>query len=64
MRAAVYIGGMYFVLNSTEHVRVLTKHFEDLIRAAVVQPPDVRSLLERLLSVLDSEASEAQARSA
>ena len=54
MRGAVYMGGMYFVLNSTEHVRVLTRHFDDLIRAAVVQPPEVKNLLARLLSELES----------
>lgn len=57
-RAAVYMGGIYFVLNSTEHVRVLTRHFEDLIRAAVVQPPDVKDLLTALLSDLEKEPVE------
>ncbi len=41
LRAAVYIGDMYLVLNSTEHIRELTYRFDNLIRAAVVQPPDV-----------------------
>lgn len=49
LRVAIYVGGMYLVFNSTEHVRVLTRHFDELIRAAVVQPPDVVGLLERLL---------------
>ncbi len=48
LRAAVYIGDMYLVLNSTEHIRDLTRRFDDLIRAAVVQPPDVVALLETL----------------
>jgi len=48
LRAAVYIGDMYLVLNSTEHIRDLTRRFDDLIRAAVVQPPDVAALLETL----------------
>jgi transcriptional regulator with XRE-family HTH domain len=39
-RAAIYIGNMYFVLNSTEHIRVLTRHFDDLIRVAALQPRD------------------------
>jgi len=47
-RAAVYIGDMYFVFNATEHIRVLTGHFDYLIRAALVQPPDVIACLERL----------------
>ena len=49
-RAVVYVGQMYFVFNSLEHIRVLTKHFDDLIRAAVVQPPDVVTFLRRLLT--------------
>ena len=64
MRGAVYMGGMYFVLNSTEHLRVLTRHFEDLIRAAVVQPPEVKNLLARLLSELKSAATESGGRTA
>jgi len=47
-RAAIYIGNMYFVLNSTEHIRVLTRHFDDLIRAAVQQPRDTIEFLNRL----------------
>lgn len=50
-RAAVYIGKMFFVFNSTEHIRVLTRHFDNLIREAVVQPHEcgdfIRQLLER-----------------
>ena len=48
LRAAVYIGEMYLVLNSTEHIRELTYRFDNLIRAAVVQPPDV---VERLAAL-------------
>lgn len=47
-RVAVYIGNMYFVFNSTEHIRIMTRHFDDLIRAAVVQPTDVTTFLDRL----------------
>jgi hypothetical protein len=39
---------MYLVFNSTEHIRDLTRRFDNLIRAAVVQPPDVGALLETL----------------
>ena len=48
LRAAVYIGDMYLVLNSTEHIRELTSCFDKLIRAAVVQPPDVVTRLADL----------------
>ena len=52
-RVAVYFGDMYFVFNSTEHIRVLTKHFDGLIRAAVVQPPDVTGMIRSLLDELN-----------
>ena len=52
MRAAIYMGNMYVVLNSTEHIREMSRSFDLLIRAAVVQPPDVWDLLQALLSEL------------
>ncbi|MCV0397928.1 MAG: helix-turn-helix domain-containing protein [Rhizobiaceae bacterium] len=36
IRAAIYVGDMYLVLNATDPVRALTRHFDNLIRAAVV----------------------------
>ncbi len=54
LRAAIYVGQMYFVFNSTEHIRVLAQHFDGLIRAAVVQPPEIVDLLGRLLDELTS----------
>ena len=48
-RAVLYIGQMYLALSSTEHIQQLTKNFDDLIRAAVVQPPDVPDHLRALL---------------
>lgn len=59
-RAAAYFGNMYFVFNSTEHIRVLTRHFDDLIRAATVQPPDVAAYLRGLLSRIDDGAAARQ----
>ena len=47
-RAVFYVGQMYFVFNSSEHIRLLTNHFDELIRAAVVQPPDTIALLRKL----------------
>lgn len=35
-RAAIFVGEMYLVLNATEHIRSLTRHFDNLIRHAVV----------------------------
>ena len=55
-RAAIYVGNMYLVFNSTEHIQVLTRHFDDLIRAAVVQPPEVIDFLKGLLRELATDA--------
>lgn len=44
-RAVVYVGQGYFVFNGTDHIRALTGLFDDLIRAAVVQPTEVDAYL-------------------
>ena len=39
LRAALYVGDMYFVFTSTEHIRELSRHFDNnLIRNARIQP--------------------------
>ena len=48
IRAAIYIGQMYFVFNTTEHIRMLAEHFDSLIRAAVVQAADSAAWLASL----------------
>ena len=48
LRAVIYVGQMYFAFNTTEHVRVLTRHFDGLIRAAVVQAPETPAFLTGL----------------
>jgi transcriptional regulator with XRE-family HTH domain len=47
-RAAVYFGDMYFVFTATEHIRIMTRHFDELIRAAAVQPTEVGTLTRDL----------------
>jgi transcriptional regulator with XRE-family HTH domain len=47
-RAAFYVGSMYFVFTSTEHIRELTQHFEDLIRNARVQPNETAAFIRKL----------------
>lgn len=49
-RAVLYLGQMYLVLNNRNHVTTFVKHFDDLIRASVVQPPGVPNLLRKLRS--------------
>jgi len=44
---------MYLVLNGTEHIRALAGRFDELIRVAVVQPPDVVKWLGGLLAEVE-----------
>ena len=48
-RAALFTGATYIVFNSTELIREMTVQFDELIRAAVVQPPDIGRFLTGLL---------------
>ncbi|RAI00193.1 transcriptional regulator [Acuticoccus sediminis] len=47
-RAMIYIGALFFMFTATEHVRALNRRFDDLIRAAVVQPNDVCDVIAGL----------------
>lgn len=47
-RAAVYLGPTYLVLNASEHIRLLTRRFEDIVRTATVQPHAVATYLREL----------------
>ena len=47
-RAALYLGQLYLVLTSAEHVRTLSRHFDTLIRDAEVQPTSIGTHLARL----------------
>ena len=60
-RAAVYMGSMYFVFNTTEHIRVLTANFDNLIRLARVQPTDVAEHLTALHREAASGSADAAA---
>lgn len=51
-RVAIYAGDIYLVFKSTEHIRVLTRHFDDLIRDAVVQPTESMGIVRKLLEEL------------
>lgn len=47
-RVAIYMGGLYFAFTSTEHIRQLTLHFDDLIRIARVQPNETAAFIRKL----------------
>lgn len=48
-RAVVYVGQSYLVFHATEHVQLFTQHFDDLVRAATVQPTEVARYLDDLM---------------
>ena len=52
-RAAVYVGQMFFAFNTTEHIRVLTRHFDALVRAATVPAHAAADFLRGLREELD-----------
>lgn len=49
IRAALYVGQLYFVFNTRDHVRVLTRHFDELIKGSVVQAHDMPATLRGLI---------------
>ena len=48
LKAVVYMGQLFLVFNSTEHIRELADRFDSLIRAAVVQPTDIVDFIREL----------------
>ena len=49
LRATLFLGHLYVVVNSIEHIRKLTERFDDLIRIAIVHPHEIHQILERLV---------------
>ncbi len=49
MRAAIYLGQTYFVFQSTDHIRALTRHFDQIVRGVSIQPTDIGAFLQGLL---------------
>lgn len=47
-RAAIYVGDMYLVLNATAPIRTLTRHFDNLIRAADVNAHETAAFARKL----------------
>ena len=48
LRAAIYAGQMYFVFTTTPHIRTLTRHFDELVRAAAVEARDTGAYLNAM----------------
>ena len=49
LRATLFLGHLYVVINSIEHIRKLTERFDDLIRMAIVHPHEIQKTLESLI---------------
>ena len=47
-RAVVYVGQMFFAFNTLEHIRVLTRHFDALVRASTVPAHTAADFLREL----------------
>lgn len=48
IRAAIYVGEMYLVLNAVTPVRTLTRHFDNLIRAAEINAHEAAAYCRQL----------------
>ena len=49
-RLAIYVGQIHLVFNTAEHISVLNRQFDDLIRAAVIHSTEIGPYLRGLLS--------------
>ena len=58
-RAAIYVGDMYLVLNATEPIRTLTRHFDNLIRAADVNAHETAAYARAMADADFGDASAA-----
>jgi len=54
--AAIYLGQMYFTFSTTEHIRTLSKHFDSLVRAAIVPPTQMPDYLRTLAREVEETA--------
>ncbi|MBW4024190.1 MAG: helix-turn-helix transcriptional regulator [Proteobacteria bacterium] len=51
IRAAIYLGQSFLVMQSRDHIRALIAHFDQLVRAAKVGPREMPDYLRGLLEV-------------
>ena len=47
-RVAIYTGGMYLVFTGTPEIQLMTRYFDDLLRAAEIQPVEVAAFTKTL----------------
>ena len=49
LRASLFLGQLYVMINSIEHIRKLIERFDDLIRMAIVHPHEIQKTLASLI---------------
>lgn len=50
LRATLFLGHLYVIVNSIDHIRKLSDRFDDLIRIATVHPHEIQDHLQQLLA--------------
>ncbi len=55
LRAVVFLGQHFLVLNGAKHVRLFTRRFDDLICHTLVYPQEINNTLKQLLDDLDEQ---------
>lgn len=53
MRAAVYVGDLYLVLNATDAIKTLTRHFDNLIRSADIHAHESAAFAVQLAEIVE-----------
>ncbi|MEQ9188892.1 MAG: helix-turn-helix transcriptional regulator [Alphaproteobacteria bacterium] len=56
--AALFLGPSYLLLNAPQHVRALSRRFDELIRLAVIQPDEFPNFIQALKAEVQSCAQE------
>ena len=51
-RAVVFLGPSYLVLNGSDHIRMFSRRFDDLIRRAVIQPHEAERVIREVRTSL------------
>ena len=54
-RVAIFVGDMYVVLNATQPIRTLTRHFDNLIRAAAVNAHETAAFCRKLATAIRTQ---------
>ena len=61
-RVALFLGPMYLVLSTTDQVRMMARHFDELIRSAVIYAHDMPRYLIHLAECVEGGNSPCQVR--